>query len=289
MGCQALDDGVPVLLQAGGEGVEAGRSSALAVTIQSLRCWPVRVVSTSAKARTRWSAAVSSGQRARTWAGWRGAVRLGVGRFEPRRPSSVRLASLAQRSRGATASGRWRRARQRSGLADKGKNFWFRGCICWPMGHQPGPTTRTAVRGAPPLREKLVSSSGRQKRVARRSLSSPLLTYSALAGLRQDPGRAAESSAEATTCGNEGTTCGCCCRRMGDAVTSDCAVRLRAPGAEVRVCAPPDWAERPPDSSEGRQPAMRTCPTRGSTELAAPVIRSTSAVRRSTAASEVSQ
>ena len=27
------------------------------------------------------------------------------------------------------------------------------------------------------------------------------------------------------------------------------AVRLRALGAEVRVCAPPDWAERPVDSS----------------------------------------
>ena len=67
------------------------------------------------------------------------------------------------------------------------------------------------------------------------------------------------------------------------------AVRLRALGAEVRVCAPPDWAERPADSSEGRQREMRTCPTRGSAELEAPVIRSASAVQRSTAASEVSR
>jgi hypothetical protein len=67
------------------------------------------------------------------------------------------------------------------------------------------------------------------------------------------------------------------------------AVPLRAFGAEVRVCASPDWAERPADSSEGTQREMRTCPTRGSTELEAPVIRPTSAVRRSTAASEVSQ
>jgi hypothetical protein len=67
------------------------------------------------------------------------------------------------------------------------------------------------------------------------------------------------------------------------------AVRLRALGAQVRVCAPPKWAERPADSSEGRQPEMRTCPTRGSTELEAPVIRSASAVQRSTATSEVSQ
>ncbi len=67
------------------------------------------------------------------------------------------------------------------------------------------------------------------------------------------------------------------------------AVRLRALDAEVRVCAPPDWAERPADSSEGRQREMRTCLTQGSTQLEAPVIRSASAVQRSTAASEVSR
>jgi hypothetical protein len=99
------------------------------------------------------------------------------------RPSSVRLASLAQRSRGATTSGRWRRARRRSGLDGKGKG--------------------TA-----------------QRRRARRFLSLPFLTYSAPGGLRQDPGRTAESSAEATTCGHEGAACVCCCRRMRDAVTS---------------------------------------------------------------------
>ena len=67
------------------------------------------------------------------------------------------------------------------------------------------------------------------------------------------------------------------------------AVRLRALGAEVRVSAPPGWAERRAGSSEGRQRAMRTCPTRGSTELEAPVIRSASAVQWSTAASEVAR
>src|SRR6185437_15858224 len=36
--------------------------------------------------------------------------------------------------------------------------FSFRGCIRRPMGHPPGPTTCTAVRGAPPLRKKVVSS-----------------------------------------------------------------------------------------------------------------------------------
>jgi hypothetical protein len=67
------------------------------------------------------------------------------------------------------------------------------------------------------------------------------------------------------------------------------AVRLRALGAEVQVCAPPDWAERPADSSGGRQRELRTCRARGSTELEAPVIRPGGAGRRSTAASEVSR
>ena len=67
------------------------------------------------------------------------------------------------------------------------------------------------------------------------------------------------------------------------------AVQLRALGAEVRVCAPPDSQERPAGSSEGRQREMRTCPARGSTELETPVIRPASAGQRSTAASEVSR
>ena len=80
-------------------------------------------------------------------------------------------------------------------LPTKGKNFSFRGCIRRPMGHPPGPTTWTAVRGAPPLRKKVVSSQRTTKAKARRSHSLPLLTYSGLGGLPQDPGRAAESSA----------------------------------------------------------------------------------------------
>ncbi|PWR16490.1 hypothetical protein DKT69_05325 [Micromonospora sicca] len=67
------------------------------------------------------------------------------------------------------------------------------------------------------------------------------------------------------------------------------AVQLRALDAEVRGCAPPDRAQRLADSSEGSQPDMRTCPTRGSTQLEAPVIRSASAVQGSTVASEVSE
>src|SRR5215475_6708999 len=67
------------------------------------------------------------------------------------------------------------------------------------------------------------------------------------------------------------------------------AVRLRALGAEVRVCAPPDWAERPADLSEGGQRERRTCRTRGSALREAPVIRPVGAGRRSMAALEVSR
>jgi hypothetical protein len=54
---------------------------------------------------------------------------------------------------------------------------------------------RGAIRlgGAPPLRKKAVSSQRTTK--ARRSHSLPLSTYSRPGGLRQAPGRAAESAA----------------------------------------------------------------------------------------------
>jgi len=68
----------------------------------------------------------------------------------------------------------------------------------------------------------------------------------------------------------------------GDEPLVGLAVRLRALGAEVRVCAPPDW-------SGGRQREMRTCRTRGSTLRETPVFRPASAGQRSTAASEVSR
>src|SRR5882724_8703173 len=54
-----------------------------------------------------------------------------------------------------------------------------------------------AVRGAPPLRKKVVSSQRTTK--ARKSHSLPLLAYSAPGGLRQDPGRATESAAGSRT------------------------------------------------------------------------------------------
>ncbi len=119
----------------------------------------------------------------------------------------------------------------------------------------------------------------------------PLLMYSGLGGLPQDPGRAAESSAGPRTDEDMGARRACVVvGERGDVgPLVGLAVRLRALGAEVRVCAPPDSLERPADSSEGRQREMRACPTRGSTELETPVIRPASAGQRSTAASEVSR
>ena len=121
----------------------------------------------------------------------------------------------------------------------------------------------------------------------------PVLTYSGLGGLPQDPSRAAESSAGPRTDEDVGARRACVVIDLwgrGDVgPLVGLAVRLRALGAEVRVCAPPEWAERPADSSEGRQREMRTCPTRGSTELETPVIRPASAGQRSTAASKVSR
>lgn len=131
------------------------------------------------------------------------------------------------------------------------------------------------------------------KAKARRNLSLPLSTYSALGGLPQGPGHGAESSADAanlrkwrhdvrvlwSTRGGRGDV---------EPVVGP-AVRSWALGAEVWGCAPPGRAKRPAEPSRGRHPEMRTCPTGDTTDLAAPVIRSAAAVRRSAAASEVSQ
>jgi hypothetical protein len=108
--------------------------------------------------------------------------------------SSVRLASLAQRSRGATTSGRMAARSTAFGPGrQRERTSRPRGCIRRPMGHPPWSTTCTAVRGASPLRKKVVNSQRTTK--ARRSHSLPLLTYSRLGGLRQDPGRAGELAA----------------------------------------------------------------------------------------------
>jgi hypothetical protein len=111
-------------------------------------------------------------------------------------------------------------------------------------------------------------------RTKRQAHSLPLSTYSELGGLPQDPGRAAGSSAGPSTDKDMGARRACV------------VVDLWALGARVRVGALPDSQERPAGSSEGRQREMRTCPTKGSTELQ---IRPAGAGRRSTAASEVSR
>jgi hypothetical protein len=87
------------------------------------------------------------------------------------------------------------------------------------------------------------------KEKARRfTRSLPLLIYSAPGGLRQDPGRVAQSPAEARTCGHQGFAkyvCSCHVWVSRDVEPPvGLAVRLRALGAEVRVCAPPDCAEQ---------------------------------------------
>jgi len=125
-------------------------------------------------------------------------------------------------------------------LPAKGKNFSCRGCTRRPMGHPPGPATCTPVRGAPPLRKKGVSSQRATKAKARKSHSLPLLTFSRLEGLRQDPGRAAESSAGPRTDEDMGARRACVVVDpwgRGDEPLVGLAVRLRALGAEVRVCA----------------------------------------------------
>ena len=73
---------------------------------------------------------------------------------------------------------------------------------------------------------------------ARRSHSSPLSTYSAPGGLRQDPGQAAESAAGPGADEGMGPRRACVVvdgRGRGDEPLVGPAVRLRAPGAEVRV------------------------------------------------------
>jgi hypothetical protein len=108
---------------------------------------------------------------------------------------------------------------------------------------------RTAVRGALPLREEVVrpqrTAKGKGKEVTR---SLPLSMYSAPGGLRQDPGRVAESPTEARTCGNQGfAKYVCSCRRVGLAErrtnggTRGAVAGTRRGGAGVRAA---DCAEQ---------------------------------------------
>jgi hypothetical protein len=129
-------------------------------------------------------------------------------------------------------------------LPAKGKNFSFRGCIRRPMGHPPGPTTCTAVRGAAPLREKVVSPQRTTKAKARRSHSLPLLTYSAPGACgktRVGPQNRRPDQERTKPWGHDVRVLLSTDAGRGDEPLVGLAVRLRALDAEVRVCAPPDW------------------------------------------------
>jgi vancomycin aglycone glucosyltransferase len=104
----------------------------------------------------------------------------------------------------------------------------------------------TAVCSAPPLREEVVRPQ-RTIKGKESTHSSPLSTYNAPRGLRQDRGRAAESPTrpESTEMGiAKCVLLSTYDSRGGVEPLVALAVRLRELGAEVRACAPPDCAER---------------------------------------------
>ena len=135
-----------------------------------------------------------------------------------------------------------------------------------PMGHPPGPTTCTAVRGAPPLRKKVVSSQGRQRQ--RQGDLTPCHF---------------QRIAHRGACGKT---------RVGPQNRRPEQERTKTWGHDVRVSLSTDGGrgdEPPvPDWSGGRQREMRTC-RRGSTLRETPVIPPASAGQWGTAASEVSR
>jgi hypothetical protein len=134
----------------------------------------------------------------------------------------------------------------RAGLAEESEELLVprlhpqaRGRSSWAAG--------TDVLGAAPLREEAVRPQ-RTIKGKESAHSSPLSTYTAPGGLRQDPGHAAEWLAGARTYGNGGREMRVLLStydsRGGVEPLVALAVRLQAIGAEVRVCAPPDCAER---------------------------------------------
>src|SRR6266542_604306 len=102
--------------------------------------------------------------------------------------------------------------------------------------------------------------------------SFPLSTYSAPGDLRQDPGRAAESLAEARTYGNGSREMRVLLSTYGSRgdvePLAGLAVRLRALGADVRVCASPDFAERPAEVGVPLVPAAADVPRRAAELIA---------------------
>lgn len=144
---------------------------------------------------------------------------------------------------------------------------------------------RVPVCGAPPRRETLVSPGGRQEQ--RQGDLSPCHSQ-----LIAQWGACGKAPVVAQNRRPRPQPAGRRARRGGrDDVESvvGAAVRSWALGAVVRVCAPPDRAAHPADSSEEEQQRMTTRSTRSSTALEAPVMRSAAPVQGSTAASEASR
>jgi hypothetical protein len=115
------------------------------------------------------------------------------------------LASTAQRQCGAATNSMRRAGRSATfepGLLKRVKNFSFRGCIRRSTVDPPGPTV-PPVRGTLSLREDVVRPQRTIRGEGKEGTHSlPLSAYTEPGGLRQDPGRAAQSPAEARTCGN---------------------------------------------------------------------------------------
>jgi hypothetical protein len=170
------------------------------------------------------------------------------------RPCCWRIRWLRACMPGTVRPGTVRAVDDRGGVLDdrSGRATFTR---CEPVRCRPGaggrcPDRRRRARGGP-----MVLTACHAYRRAHRG------------GLPHDPDRAAESSAGPRTDEDRGARPACVCADVwgrGDVgPLLGLAVRLRALGAhvaQVRVCAPPDSAQRPADSSQERQRGMRTCP-----------------------------
>ena len=111
-------------------------------------------------------------------------------------------------------------------------------------------------------RAKKVSTKRSAHEKGRSACSFPLLIYSAPGGLRQDPGHPAESLAEARTDEIGGSEMRVLLSTWGSRGDVEplvaLAMQLRELGAEVRLCAPPDFAERVADVGVAMVPLGRS-------------------------------
>jgi hypothetical protein len=132
-----------------------------------------------------------------------------------RRPRSRPAAGAAPP---ATPPPRSLRRDRPDGQRLRAPSSWWSPSVVGRLGGRPTPTTQAGLRRGPPPHfnktgDNLRTAKGKGKEVTR---SLPLSMYSAPGGLRQDPGRVAESPGEARTCGNQGfAKYVCSCRRVG--------------------------------------------------------------------------